>query len=75
MVSGILLRVLAIYFNVYISNRIGTEMLGVFQLIMSVYLFGITLANFGINLSSTRVVSEELALGNVSGTKKVAKHY
>lgn len=74
MVSGILLRVLAIYFNVYISNRIGTEMLGVFQLIMSVYLFGITLANFGINLSSTRVVSEELALGNVSGTKKVAKH-
>lgn len=74
MISGILLRVLAIYFNVYISNKVGTEMLGVFQLIMSVYLFGITLANFGINLSSTRVVSEELALGNVSGTKKVAKH-
>ena len=74
MVTGILLRILAIYFNVYVSNKIGTEMLGVFQLIMSVYLFGITLANFGINLSSTRVVSEELAVGNILGTKKVAKH-
>ena len=74
MVTGILLRILAIYFNVYFSNKIGTEMLGVFQLIMSVYLFGITLANFGINLSSTRVVSEELAVGNILGTKKVAKH-
>ncbi len=73
MISGIFLRILAIYFNIYISNRIGTEMLGVFQLIMSLYLFGITLANFGINLSSTRVVSEELALGNIEGTKKVAK--
>ncbi|MCI8277532.1 MAG: oligosaccharide flippase family protein [Clostridia bacterium] len=74
MFTGIILRILTIYFNIYISNKIGTEMLGVFQLIMSVYLFGITLANFGINLSSTRVVAENLALNNINGTKKVAKY-
>ena len=40
---------------------------------MSVYLFGITLATSGINLAVTRVVSEELALGNKSSVKIVMK--
>ena len=45
-------------------------MLGVFNLIMSVYLFGITLATSGINLAVTRVISEELALDNPGRYKK-----
>ena len=40
---------------------------------MSVYLFGITLATSGINLAVTRVVSEELALGNKSSVKIVMR--
>ena len=48
-------------------------MLGVFNLVMSVYIFGITLGNFGINFAITRLVSEELAIGNMSGAKKIAK--
>lgn len=62
-----------IYFGIYVSNKIGTEMLGIFSLVMSVYIFGITLASSGINLASTRVISEELALGNIYGVKKVTK--
>lgn len=48
-------------------------MLGAFNLVMSVYLFGITLGNFGINLAVTRLVSEELAIGNKEGVKKITK--
>ncbi len=48
-------------------------MLGVFNLIMSVYLFGITFATFGINFAVTRLVSEELAIGNQEGVNKIAK--
>lgn len=48
-------------------------MLGVYQLIMSVYLFGITLATSGINLAVTRIISEELAIDNYGGIKKVMK--
>ena len=48
-------------------------MVGVYQLVMTVYLFGITLATSGINLAVTRVVSEELALDNLGGIKKVMK--
>ena len=47
--------------------------MGLFGLIMSVYLFGITLATSGINLAVTRVISEELALDNPGGIKKVMK--
>lgn len=60
-------------FNVYISNTIGEEAIGVFSLVMSVYMFGITLASAGINIAATRVVSEELASNNEVGAKKVAQ--
>ena len=61
------------FFNIYISNTIGEEAVGVFSLVMSVYMFGITLASAGINISATRVVSEELACKNEAGAKKAAQ--
>lgn len=61
------------FFNVYISNTIGEEAVGVFSLVMSVYMFGITLASAGINIAATRIVSEELACNNEIGAKKAAQ--
>ena len=55
------MRTIGMFFNVYISNKIGTEAIGIYQLIMSVYMFAITLANSGINLATTRIVSEQQA--------------
>ena len=72
-ITSLIFRGIDIYFTAYISKKIGSEMLGIFNLIMSVYLFGITLATSGINLAVTRVVSEELALDNPGGVKKVMK--
>lgn len=72
-ITSLIFRGIDIYFTAYVSKKIGSEMLGVFQLIMSVYLFGITLATSGINLAVTRVISEELALDNLGGIKKVMK--
>ena len=70
--SSVILQVIATFFSVYISNTIGEEAVGVFSLVMSVYLFGITLASAGINIASTRIVSEELATNNELGSKKAA---
>lgn len=61
------------FFNIYISNTIGEEAIGVFTLVMSVYTFGITLASAGINIATTRVVAEELACKNEIGAKKAAQ--
>lgn len=72
-ITSLIFRGIDIYFTGYISKKIGSEQMGIFQLIMSVYLFGITLATSGINLAVTRVISEELALDNLGGVKKVMK--
>lgn len=72
-ITSLIFRAIDIYFTAYISQRIGSEMVGIYQLVMTVYLFGITLATSGINLAVTRVISEELALDNIGGIKKVMK--
>lgn len=72
-ITSLIFRGIDIYFTGYVSKKIGTEQMGLFGLIMSVYLFGITLATSGINLAVTRVISEELALDNQGGIKKVMK--
>ena len=71
--SSIILQIIGMFFNIYISNTIGEEAVGVFTLVMTVYLFGITLASAGINISATRIVAEELASNNEVGAKKAAQ--
>ena len=71
--TSIILRFIAMYFGIYISNKIGVEALGVFQLIMSVYMFGITFACSGINVATTKVISEELAIGSENTIKSITK--
>lgn len=71
--SSIILQIIGMFFNVYISNKVGTEAVGVFSLVMSVYLFGITLATSGINIATTRVISEKLAYDDIDGIKIFAK--
>lgn len=73
LISSVILQVIGMFFNIYISNTIGEEAVGVFSLVMSVYMFGITLASAGINISTTRVVSEEIACKNEAGAKKAAQ--
>lgn len=72
-ITSLIFRGIDIFFTSYVSKKIGTESLGVYQLVMSVYLFAITLSTSGINLSVTKVISEELALGNKSQIKNVMK--
>ncbi len=71
-IGSLILQIIRLVFNIYVSNRITTEALGVFQLIMATYMFGITLSSSGINIACTRVISEELAFGNDYGIRKSA---
>ncbi|MBR4874580.1 MAG: polysaccharide biosynthesis protein [Clostridia bacterium] len=67
---SLVMRAVGVSFNVYIANKIGANGMGLFSLIMSVYAFGVTLACSGINLASTKIVSEELAVGSYGGVVK-----
>lgn len=72
-ITSLIFRGIDIYFTGFISQKIGAELLGIYQLVMTVYLFGITLATSGINLAVTRVISEELALDNNGSIGKIMK--
>ena len=54
------LRGLGVAFNAYITKIIGAEALGLYTLLGSVYSFALTLALSGINLTTTRLVSDSL---------------
>lgn len=69
-ITGLVMRTIGMFFNVYISNKIGSEAIGIYQLIMSVYMFAITLANSGIHLATTRIISEQEAFRYGSRYKK-----
>jgi len=67
---SIFMRAAGVSFNVYITNQVGAEGIGLYGLIMSVYMFATTLASSGVNLATTRLVTEELAKNNFYGIKK-----
>lgn len=58
------MRFVGLGFNVYLSNKLGAETIGIFTLIMSVYLFFVTIATSGISMATTCIVSEELEKNN-----------
>ena len=60
--SAVLLsRVIGISFRVYMSNKIGAEGIGLYQLICTIFLFASTFVTSGVSLAVTRLVTEALA--------------
>ena len=71
-ITAFIMKSIGMVFNLYISNKIGSEAVGVFSLVMSVYLFAITLATSGLSLACTCLVSEQFTKGNfLNGLKAV----
>ena len=71
-ITAFTMKSIGMVFNLYVSNKIGSEAVGVFSLVMSVYLFAITLATSGLSLACTCLVSEQFTKGNcLNGLKAV----
>ena len=72
--SSMAMRLLSMAFTAYLSNKIGAEGVGVYQLLLSVYSFGVTLSIGGVGLASTRLTADQLARGRPAGARSaVAK--
>lgn len=56
--STVLLRLSNIWFRVFICSKIGAAGMGLYQLILSVFILGITLCTSGVGLAVTRLVAE-----------------
>lgn len=57
---NLLMRTVGVSFNIYVSNRAGGEVMGLYSLLSGVYAFALTLGCGGINLGTTRMVADTL---------------
>ena len=73
-ICSIILRSIAVGFNVYVANVAGAEAVGLYTLLGGVYGFALTLALSGINLALTKLISEALALGKYQRAIKIIKN-
>lgn len=65
--SSVILSLMSTVFRVWISNKVGSEGMGLYSLVYSVYLPACTLAVSCVNIASTRLVTEAVAK-NKTGT-------
>ena len=72
-ISSLIMQSVGFYFMIYISNKVGSETLGIFNIIMSIYMFFITIATSGIGITTTRLVVRKKAKNYNFSTKAVMK--
>ena len=70
-IATTIVRIVGMLFRIYLANTLGSEGMGLYQLILSFYMLMVTLATSGIRIAVSRLISEELALRNYSNAKKV----
>ena len=61
--AAFIMRTVSVSFNVYLTNKIGADGIGLFQLIFAVYSMAITFASAGVRLASMRLTADNNALG------------
>jgi stage V sporulation protein B len=71
MVAGLIVRVLGFYYRIYLSNLIGAEGMGLFQLISPVYSLIILTLTSGISIAVSKMVSEEMARNHFVNLRRI----
>jgi len=61
---SLFMRTINVSFNVYVSNVAGAEAMGLYSLLSGIYGFALTFATSGIQITTVRMVSEALGLGD-----------
>ncbi|MBQ9355503.1 MAG: oligosaccharide flippase family protein [Clostridia bacterium] len=71
--TGLLLRFIGVIFKVWLASIIGSEGIGLYQIVFSVYVFASTFATSGISTAVTRLCADEISRKNKYGVKSVLK--
>ncbi len=71
--TSLLLRAAGMYFRIYVSALVGAEGMGLYQLIMSVYVLGSGFASSGIVVAVTRMTADEMVCGTPKTVRTVLR--
>lgn len=69
--ASIVTRILGLVFRVYLSNKLGAEGMGLYQLVLSLYMLVVTFATNGVNVAVSRMVAEQLEINRYGSKKNV----
>lgn len=72
-ITAFILRTLGIILRIYMSNKIGAEGMGLYQMVFSIYILASTFATAGISSAVIKIVSEELSTPNKRRVAQVLK--
>lgn len=70
-VVNLIMRSVSVSFNAYLTNKIGSDGIGMFELVMSVYSLAVTFSSAGIRLASTRITAQINATGRFDMNKSL----
>ena len=62
--SGLVLRALGMGFRVVLAAYLGSEGMGLYQLILALYMVFVSFATAGVNVASARLAAQSLARGS-----------
>ncbi len=69
--TSLMLRVIGMFFRIYLAGKIGSEGMGLYQLIFSVYMLAATFATTGICTAVTRLIADALESGSGRAAKRI----
>ena len=72
-VTSLLLRLFGIVFRIFVSNRVGAEGMGLYQLVFSVYILGATFATGGLITAVTCLVAQRLTHSDSGGVRRLMR--
>ncbi len=67
--TTLVIRSIGMWFRIYMSERVGTEGIGLYQLILTVYALFATVTTSGVSLTVTRLVTDLLAQNEIAKAK------
>lgn len=70
-IIGIIMKSANVFYRSYLTQEIGAEGIGLYQLIFSIFVLAVTLSTSGISLAVTRLVSSCIAKGERSHIRSV----
>lgn len=71
--AGLVVRVLGFVYRIYLSNLIGAEGMGLFQLIAPIYSLIILTITSGISIAVSKMVAQELAKNHIINLRRITK--
>lgn len=71
--SALIIRSIAMFFGIYMAERIGSEGIGLYRLIISIYVFFASAVSAGFSLTVTRLATDYFSVGEGSKARFAAQ--